>query len=388
MMLPSMAVQDLPSVRIQPDEFVHVGPGTLGGRFLRMFWQPVYVGADLKPGRAVPIHILGEDFTLYRGEGGQPHLVEFRCAHRGTQLSTGWVEGDCIRCFYHGWKYDQTGQCVEQPAEDAGFAAKVRIKAYPTREYLGMIFGYFGEGEAPRFPTYSQLEEEGVLEASSYVRACSYFNSIENNMDEVHIAFVHRDSAFTETGLNRFLPEITGEETDYGIIRFGSRPNGVKRVAYLVMPNLIVFKGAPAPDRGEHEGAESFAWRVPIDDDIHRSFNLTLHHVSGEAAERYRERIANRPRGNEVNEIAERALRGEMHVDDIGPRPDIVNIQDVVAQVGQGRIPERSADHLGRSDVLIILLRKIFLRELQALADGRPSKAWIQPERLEAAFGV
>ncbi len=51
------------------------------------------------PGQAKPIQIMGERFTLYRGEGGAPHVVGFRCAHRGTQLSAGWVEGDCIRCI-------------------------------------------------------------------------------------------------------------------------------------------------------------------------------------------------------------------------------------------------------------------------------------------------
>lgn len=379
-------------VSVAPDEFVRIGPGTLCGRFLRSFWQPVYLLADLQPGRAVPLRIMGEDYTLYRGQGGAPHIVAFRCAHRGTQLSTGWVEGDEIRCFYHGWKYDQTGHCTEQPAEDAAFAAKIRIRAYPTVEYLGLVFAYLGEGEPPPFPRYPQLEVEGVLETHGYVRDCSYFNSLENNMDEVHIAFVHRASSFTESGLNRFLPEISGQETDYGIIRYGSRPNGVNRVAHLVMPNLIVFQGVPNPERGELQGADSFAWRVPVEDTFHRSFNLTLAHVAGEAAERYRERRAKEREqqtvGPSVNELAESALRGEVHVDAFGDRPDAVNIQDVVAQVGQGRIPPREHDRLGRSDALVILLRKVFLRELQALAEGRPTKRWIQPERLDAAFGI
>ena len=70
------------------------------------------------PGQAKPIQIMSERFTLYRGEGGAPHVVGFRCAHRGTQLSAGWVEGDCIRCIYHGWVFDESGQCIEQPAEE------------------------------------------------------------------------------------------------------------------------------------------------------------------------------------------------------------------------------------------------------------------------------
>ena len=84
------------------EDLYRTGPGTLAGRYLRRFWQPVYRLEDLPPGRALPLRIMGEEFTLYRGEDGAPHAVAFRCAHRGTQLSVGLVEGDCLRCRYHG----------------------------------------------------------------------------------------------------------------------------------------------------------------------------------------------------------------------------------------------------------------------------------------------
>jgi 5,5'-dehydrodivanillate O-demethylase len=90
-------------------DVVHTGPGTLAGRYLRGFWQPVAVAADLAPGTAQAVRVLGEEFALYRGQGGTPFLVDQRCAHRGAQLSVGWVEDDCLRCFYHGWKYDSSG---------------------------------------------------------------------------------------------------------------------------------------------------------------------------------------------------------------------------------------------------------------------------------------
>ena len=126
------------------DDFVHTGPGTLAGRYLRMFWQPVCCSHELSVAQALPIRIMDEEFTLYRGESGAANLVGYRCAHRGAQLSAGWVEGDFIRCFYHGWKYDGAGRCVEQPAEAEPFAPKVRVPAYPVQEYLGLIFAYFG----------------------------------------------------------------------------------------------------------------------------------------------------------------------------------------------------------------------------------------------------
>jgi hypothetical protein len=66
-----------------------VGPGTPAGRYFRLFWHPVFRAKDLLPGKARPIEILSEKFTLYRGEGGAPHVTSFRCPHRGTQLSLG-----------------------------------------------------------------------------------------------------------------------------------------------------------------------------------------------------------------------------------------------------------------------------------------------------------
>src|SRR5688500_18404839 len=186
------------------------GPGTLAGRYLRLFWQPVYHAEDLQPGQTKPLHILSEDFTLYRGETGIPHVLAPRCAHRGTQLSTGWVEGDDLRCFYHGWKYDGTGQCIEQPAEPEPFCQRIRIRSYPVQEYLGLIFAYLGEGEPPALPRYPEFEEEGMLiNRTPGVRPCTFYQRMENSPDPVHLAFVHRRSPFADTGVVG-IPSLSG----------------------------------------------------------------------------------------------------------------------------------------------------------------------------------
>ncbi len=376
--------------KVTVDDFVHVGPGTLAGRFLRRFWHPVYLARELPAGWAKPVRILGEDFTLYRGEGGTPHAVAFRCAHRGTQLSTGWVEGDEIRCFYHGWKYDHSGQCTEMPAEDPSFPPKVKIRSYPCEEYVGLIFVYLGEGEPPPLPRYPELEGEGLLTNSSYLRECNYFNQLESNMDELHVAFVHRESVFTDVGLNVDIPEVSGEETDYGVVKYGKRSNGVVRVSHFFMPNILYISSSPEDEASGW--SEHIAWRVPIDDYSHLSFQANLVHVTGEAAQRYqetqrkrREQLAGLP---SANEAAAAVLRGELHTDDLRERPDVVGIQDNVAQCGQGVIADRVHERLGRSDVLLIMFRKIWERELQALADGRPLKEWRRTERLVVTSGV
>ena len=80
--------------------------GTPGGIFMRQFWIAVYDSDDLPAGRAMPIRIMGEDYTIYRGQSGRPQVVANRCPHRGAQMFLGWVEDDDIRCVYHGWKFD------------------------------------------------------------------------------------------------------------------------------------------------------------------------------------------------------------------------------------------------------------------------------------------
>src|SRR5262245_41807231 len=154
-----------------------VGPGTPSGRYLRMFWQPVFRARDLKPKQARPIEVLGEKFTLYRGEGGEYHVTAFRCAHRGAQLALGWVEGDSIRCRYHGWRFDGAGQCVEQPDAEQSTAHRIRISSHPTREYLGLVFAYFGEGEPPPFPNYPDFERPGIVVTDAVeIIPCSFWN--------------------------------------------------------------------------------------------------------------------------------------------------------------------------------------------------------------------
>lgn len=85
-------------------------PDTEMGRLLRRFWHPVALSSDVLPGHAVPVEALGETFTLFRGESGTPYLVGGRCRHRQTLLHTGWVQGEKIRCIYHGWQFDGSGR--------------------------------------------------------------------------------------------------------------------------------------------------------------------------------------------------------------------------------------------------------------------------------------
>ena len=367
------------------------GADTLAGRYLRRFWQPIALSRNLEAGRAKPIHVLGQSFTLYRGESGKPHLIDFRCPHRGTQLSTGTVENDALRCLYHGWMYDGRGHCIEQPAEPEPFCHKIRIGAYPVEEYLDLVFAYFGEGDPPPLPRYEQFESDGYLDQSFYIRACNYFQNVENYIDEAHVAFTHRASMFATLGLNRDIPKLAARETDYGLVLDGTHADGQVRINHFIMPNILLMQ-LPSDLPGETGWSDYIAWRVPIDDERHISCAVHRRSLTREAAEVYRQKREERRRKLAVlpsaNEVTARILSGEIDLADVLDRADIVNIQDNLTQCGQGKIADRSQEHLGRSDVAIILLRKLWQRELKALATGGKLTEWKRPRVLVTAAGV
>src|SRR5215204_7120661 len=96
---------------------------------------PVATVPELDAQPVLPVRLLGEDLALYRTEQGKLGLVSERCAHRGASLAYGIPEADGLRCPYHGWKYDATGQCVDQPAEppDSTFKQRICIPGYPVQ---------------------------------------------------------------------------------------------------------------------------------------------------------------------------------------------------------------------------------------------------------------
>ena len=369
---------------------VHTGPGTLGGRYLRRHWQPVFHGADLPAGEATPLRVMGEDFVLYRGQSGAAALLEARCPHRAAQLSAGWIEGDALRCFYHGWKFGPDGRCLEQPAEDSSFCEKVAIRSYPTREYLGLIFAFLGEEPVSEFPLYPEFEHsDGFVEVDSYYRACNYFQNLENALDMSHVQFVHSDNEASFAGIGRGL-RLDADESVWGVTYKYTRPDGQVRVQQFGMPNVFYMNALPTD--AEIGWQESLFWWVPIDDKKHVQFSLHRVPASGEAAKTIRARREARRSTIDLahQDVCSQILSGQTslrHVD--AARVDLVRLQDDVAQIGQGRIADRSREHLGRGDVGVIAIRKLWHRELTALRGGRALKEWRRtPDVIPSAWDL
>lgn len=368
------------------DEFPYTGPGRIAGNYLRRFWQPVARAEDLPAGKAKPVTVMNVRYTLYRGASGTPYLVDHHCPHRGTQLSVGFVEGEEIRCLYHGWKFrGGDGLCTERPGEKGRSGGGIRTGAYPVREFLGLIYAFLGEGEAPAFPPYPAFEGEGLIEVYATRLPVNWFQGWENDWDPFHARFTHRAGGLHEIDYDAAIASERNEETAYGVRRTMDVGDGETNTAYLLMPATVqllipTFNGQAGRDNGP-QVRPTYLIHVPIDDHSHMAYLTQLVPVSADGRDaylrHYAEMLALMAASPSPAEVAGEILRdGLRTTEDVRDHPMLVEIEDSLAQGGQGTIADRHAEHLGRTDAGVVMLRRLFARELDALASGEAPKAW------------
>ena len=224
------------------DDIVKVGPGSLGGNYLRQFWWPVALSEEVKD-IPVPVDALGEALVLFRDLSGQLTLLGRHCAHRRASLEYGIIEAQGIRCAYHGWCYDQKGNVVDRPAEPIKTAPNIHHPWYPVEELGGFIFAYMGPEKAdpPPLPRYDVLVMDGYRVAErgdtrlGKGYSCNWLQGAENTTDTTHMTYLH--------GIYKECPIFKAMEGDYGvkiyIVSRGSKPNTIQvRQRCTVLPSI------------------------------------------------------------------------------------------------------------------------------------------------------
>ena len=389
----STAPNDTLDTTVQPedyyDHFWETKPGTIGGKYLRQFWHPVLRASDLERGRAKPVRLMSENYTLYRGADGKPHFTVHLCPHRKVPLSIGFVEDDSIRCMYHGWKFGPDGRCSERPAE--GTTGGITIETFPCEEYLGLIYVYVGGGTAPAFPPYPGFKAEGLIEVYPAMFPCNYVQSFENDWDLYHANYTHKTGEIhgPAAGPHRsdffmgLFKSTKFEEKEYGVLRTMTVMGGMLNAAVLFMPATVRLLIPTFNELSRHTGPslrETYLIHTPIDDENHLVFASQLVPVTGAKAAAYLEdyhRVeAIKKNFPSTVQMARAGLAGEKHVTDMRDHPMLVEIEDMLTQVGQGPIVDRRGEKLGKSDGGVVFYRRLFARELHAVATGRPTKNW------------
>src|SRR6202045_107445 len=173
------------------------GPGTLMGDLLRRYWIPALL-ADELPGPDCPpvrVQLLGERLVAFRDSANRLRLVEGVCAHRGVSLWFGRNEAGGLRCAYHGWKYDVTGQCVDLPSEpeETGMRQRIRLKSYPCLERGGLVWAYMGPSELKPEPPgleWALVPNERRF-VSKRLQECNFLQAMEGGIDSSHVSFLH-----------------------------------------------------------------------------------------------------------------------------------------------------------------------------------------------------
>ena len=381
----------------QNDLITRIGPATGAGKVLRRYWQPAALCEELVGARpVVPVRLLGEELVLFRDNDGELGLIQRHCPHRGADMAFGRCEDNGLRCPFHGWHFDRSGQCVEQPGEPEGsqMYRNIKAKSYPVVEKNGIVFAYMGPGDPPLFPAFDCFSApDSHVFAFKGLWECNWLQAMEVGIDPVHASFLHRflqdedpdegygkqfrdRAADTNIPMTQILreyprPEINVEETDYGlrIITLRHLDNGQThvRVTNQIFPEAICI-----PMSNEMTITQ---WHVPIDDmncywysmftsfgqpvnkSLMREQRLKEHRLPDYAPLKNRQNNY----GYDPDEQKKLTYTG-MGLD--------INVHDQWAVESMGAIQDRTDEHLGRSDIAISRYRRMLLKAIKAVEDN------------------
>jgi len=354
-----------------------VGPGTAMGTLMRRYWHPIAGSAELEasPFRTKEVRLMGEDLVLYRDRSGRLGLIDRWCSHRRVNMAYGVVEADGLRCQYHGWKFDHTGACAEQPFEetvhpDGRFKEKCGIVGYPVQERAGLVFAYLGPQPAPLLPSWEPLMWDNVVRDIAVTELpCNWLQCQENSVDPTHSEWLH---GFFGSYIRAF-PERTGLGVQQQIPRAGRRHKkiGFDVFDYGIIKRRIQEGGSEEDEDWAHghpilfpnillvgdQFSATLQFRVPIDD------THTLH------VSQYIFRAAPgmpAPRQDSV------PVRFVPLFDEQGSWVvDYTFNQDYMAWSQQGPIAERHREKLGEGDKGIILYRRLLRQQLDVALRGK-----------------
>jgi 5,5'-dehydrodivanillate O-demethylase len=373
----------------QNERLTQVGPGTPMGELMRRYWHPIAASSELNEETPTKeIRLLGEDLVLYRDAKGTVGCVEPSCALRKANLSYGIPEQEGIRCAYHGWIFDETGACVDQPSEPAGsrFKDKVRIKAYPAQELAGLIFLYMGPQPVPVLPRWDMLTWENVERSvAAVLLPCNWLQCHENSLDPVHFQWLHRYygmwrswknmksgeeseagkmNAVTESAMTREdFDRVSGmrgaahikigfDKFEYGVIKRRLIEGETEESEWWRIGHPILF---PYTLRVGQENWFEFQFRIPVDDThtLHMSYSVIVPE-----------------KGTVVTQDTIPYEERPLYFENGRIKDDYIVGQDQLAWVIQGPIMDRQTEALGVTDVGIIMFRNMMEEQMQVVQDG------------------
>jgi 5,5'-dehydrodivanillate O-demethylase len=347
-----------------------VGPGTPMGTLMRYYWQPVCAVDEVQssPFRTKEVKVLGEELVVYRDRRGNLGVVDKYCTHRRASLAYGVVEDDGIRCQYHGWKFDASGRCVEQPFEDTthpqdNFRAKCGIRTYKAEELGGLIFVYMGPEPAPLLPRWGPLVwDNAVRDIAIAHLPCSWLQCQENSLDSIHVEHLHGYAGrYFKQILAGEAPDFRRDHRTHLMIGFDAFKYGIikRRVVEGQDEDHVQWRlGHPILFPNILWVGSTLQFRVPADDTHTLHISLyTWRAAPGKTA----------PLQDVVPSRIVPLLDEQGQFTDL----DVTFNQDYMCWITQGDIARQHLEKLGESDRGIILFRKLLLEQVTLVRTGQ-----------------
>ncbi len=159
-------------------------------------WYAILESNEVKKGKPVGVTRMAEKLVCWRDRSGKVTVMADKCPHRGVALSIGEIKEDCIQCPFHGFEFDTSGACTLVPANGTKALPpkKLKVQSYATAEQNGFIYIWWGEKQDayPPLPFFESIDEKFVYSTVRDHWATHYSRAIENQLDVVHLPFVHR----------------------------------------------------------------------------------------------------------------------------------------------------------------------------------------------------
>ncbi len=161
-------------------------------------WYAILESSQVPNRRPIGVTRMGEKLVLWRDPQGLVTCMSDLCPHRGVALSKGKLTGGCLECPFHGFQFDTTGACRLIPAN--GRSAQVpkafQVHTYPTREAHGFIYIWWGEPrpDLPALPYFDSIPDSASYSTVKDLWHTHYSRAIENQLDVVHLPFIHRST--------------------------------------------------------------------------------------------------------------------------------------------------------------------------------------------------
>jgi 5,5'-dehydrodivanillate O-demethylase len=367
------------------DKLTRVGPGTPCGELMRRYWHPVLPAEALDDNPVRAVRLLGQDFVLYRDRSGTLGLLDPRCPHRLVNLAAGIPEQRGLRCCYHGWLFDADGSCLEQPLEppDSTFADRVRIGSYQVAELGGLVWAYIGPAPAPELPRWDLFAAAtGFRQIVGHRLPCNWLQVAENRADLAHSTFLHGR-------LFQYVLEQQGRLTDdpaarynADMARYAHLRSRNEYIRYRAIPNEFGLTKGSLVSSGD-ENADT--WQIgnnPIlfpymvgfgpyrKGQIRRTYQLGVP-IDDENTWHLQYFCYTFPDEIEVPpQQSVPYVEAPLRDSDGKYILDYVLAQDMVAWYEQGRITDRTQEHLAASDRIVVAYRRLLEEQIDRVAEG------------------